>query len=72
MFSTGQLRRILDVSERRLDALCRQGRINVPLFAGRRVWSADLALRAARLLGRDTPEVRNRLLASTDEVSHGR
>lgn len=57
--STGAVVRLLHVAETRLVHLIRQGRIEVPVVFGRRAWDRCHVLRAAKLLGLDTPEVRN-------------
>jgi len=57
--TTGTVCRLLSVPEHRLINLERLGKITVPTVCGRRAWSADLVLRAARLLDKDSPAVRN-------------
>ena len=69
--STGDVFRLLQVPEHRLTVLIRLGKLDVPLVCGRRAWGPDHVLRAAKLVGRDTPAVRNLCLAATKPSSGG-
>tara|TARA_R110002072_G_scaffold19443_4_gene72021 strand:- start:5095 stop:5307 length:213 start_codon:yes stop_codon:yes gene_type:complete len=61
--STGQVARALGAVEPKVAELVRRGRITPPppIVAGRRLWSLDQALEAARLLGVHDAEARERL-----------
>ena len=56
---TGEVVRLLSVPEFRLTNLERLGKLSVPLVCGRRAWMQEHVLAAAKLLGTDTPTIRN-------------
>jgi hypothetical protein len=62
--STGQVCRLFRTAEHRLCNLARMGKLDVPNIGGRRMWSAEHVLKAARLLGLDSVEVRNACTAT--------
>ena len=57
--STGAVVKLLQIPEYRLINLERQGKLTIPLICGRRAWNKPDVLKAAKLLGRNTHEVRN-------------
>lgn len=59
--TTGELRRLLDIPEHKLNNLIRLNKLSVPLVCGRRAWTPENAEQAAKLLGKDTMPLRNLL-----------
>jgi hypothetical protein len=57
--ATGAVVRLLNVPETRLATLIRLRKVAVPVTAGRRLWMPEHVLSAAKLLGVDTPSIRN-------------
>jgi hypothetical protein len=57
--STGQVCRLLQTAEHRVINPIRQGKVDVPNIGGRRLWSAEHVLAVAKLIGKDTPALRN-------------
>ena len=71
--STGEVVRMLNVPEHRLISQVRLGKVTPPLCLGRRAWGAEHVIAVAKLLGRDTLEVRREcevVLLSEVEVTH--
>lgn len=56
---TGQVCALLQTPEFRLVNLCRAGKLTVANIGGRRLWYSDQVLKAACLLDKATPEIRN-------------
>jgi len=73
--STGEAAAVIGCDSYKLGILIRSNRVAPGFSLGRRAWSADDILRAARCLGLDTPELRNRILvkpaAQTMAIPHG-
>lgn len=63
--STGQAAHLLGVREPRLNGLVRKGKIqpHPPIASGRRQWELEHLLQAAKVLGADEVELRDRLVA---------
>ena len=58
--STGAVCKLMPgVKEYQLNNLIRLGKLDVPLQMGRRAWNTEHVLQAAKLLGRDSLEIRN-------------
>jgi hypothetical protein len=57
--STGQVSRLLHTPEHRIVNPIRQGKLDVPNVGGRRIWSANHVLAVAKLLGKDSIQLRN-------------
>lgn len=62
--STGQVCRLLETAEHRVINPIRQGKVHVPNIGGRRLWSASHVLTVARIIGRDTIEIRELVTAA--------
>ncbi len=62
-FSTGQVAALLGVPEHRVTAQVRLAKIHPEFLLGRRAWTPDQVLQLSRLLGLDTPELRQHLAA---------
>jgi len=58
-FSTGQVCELLQTPEYRVINPVRARKVHVPNIGGRRLWSAENVLAVARILGKDSPEIRN-------------
>jgi len=56
--STGQVVTLLGIPEHRITSQIRLGKISPPMAMGRRAWMPNHVLAVARILGRDTPELR--------------
>jgi hypothetical protein len=61
--ATGEVARLLNETEPRLNNLIRRGRLSPPppIHAGRRAWTSSHIIQAAKLLGVLTDELRARL-----------
>lgn len=57
--ATGEVATLLGVSEPRLNSLVRLRKVTPPMFSGRRMWTPECVLQAARQVGLDAPTVRN-------------
>ena len=57
--STGNVARLLNVPEFRLTNPIRLAKLNVPFISGRRAWAPEHVLKVAKLIGKDSIEVRN-------------
>ena len=57
--STGLVVALLGVPEHRITSQIRLGKVRPPLIMGRRAWTRDDVLKVARILGRDSIELRN-------------
>ena len=57
--STGQVCRLLQTPEHRVINPIRQGKLSVLNVGCRRLWAPGDILIVAKLLGKDTPEIRN-------------
>ena len=57
--STGQVAKLLGVPEHRVSSQIRLGKLSPPQSMGRRAWSAEHVLTVAKLLGRDSIQIRN-------------
>lgn len=57
--STGQVCRLLETPEHRVLNPIRQAKLFVPNIGGRRLWSAEHVLTVAKILGKDSPTIRN-------------
>ena len=68
--STGEAARAIGTTEPRLNGLIRRGAINPapPLVAGRRLWSFEHLLQAARLFDLLPDELRERLSQEAADV----
>lgn len=61
LLSTSGAAKLLGVPPYRLDNLIRLGKVDPALMLGRRAWQYEDIFTAAKLLGVDTPEVRNQM-----------
>ena len=57
--STGQVAKLIGCSEFNLSNQARLNKVAPPLICGRRAWYANHVLHVARILGRDTIEIRH-------------
>ncbi len=57
--STGDVTRLLGVPEYKVTTPIRLGKMTVPYISGRRAWYPENIIRVARIIGRDSPELRN-------------
>lgn len=64
--STGQVAALLGVPEHRVTSQIRLAKVNPPMLMGRKAWAAEHVLAVARIIGRDTLEVRNACRQSDD------
>jgi hypothetical protein len=61
--STGQVLQLLDVPEHKLTSLVRLGKMKpVKVFCGRRLWTFNEVMEAAKLLGKPTYIIRQKML----------
>jgi hypothetical protein len=58
---TGEVCKLLAAREYQLTNQIRLGKVSPPLLMGRRAWMPDHVLAVARILGRDSIELRNAL-----------
>lgn len=68
---TGEVKRLLACSESRLHGLVRAGVVSPPVVDGRRLWSREDVLAAARRLGLDGPAIRNLCRTTPAAVTAG-
>lgn len=64
--STGEVTGLLGVPEHRITSQIRLGKVNPPLLMGRRAWGPQHVPAVARIIGKDTPEVRDLCRAGKD------
>lgn len=57
--STGQVSALLQTPEHRVINPIRLGKLHVPNVGGRRMWSTEHVLAVAKLIGKDSLEIRN-------------
>lgn len=63
--STGQVCKLLDVAEHKVINPIRAGKLQVPNVGNRRLWMPENVLAVAKILGKDTLEIRNVIAAGT-------
>ena len=59
--STGQLCKLLDTPEHNIVNKIRAGKIHVQCVGGRRLWNPPEVARIAKILGKDSVQLRNSL-----------
>jgi hypothetical protein len=57
--STGEVAALLEVPEHRITSQIRLGKVNPPMLMGRRAWGPEHVLAVARIIGKDSPAIRN-------------
>lgn len=62
--ATGEVVKLLSVPEHSITNQIRLGKVTVPVVLGRRAWQPEQVLKVARLLGRDSIEIRNAIAKS--------
>lgn len=65
--STGEVARLLQTPEHRVVNPIRLGKLAVPTMGNRRLWYAEQVLAVARIIGKDSLEIR-RLCAGRDNA----